>query len=221
MLAARGAPQLEAGQPAEGEQRLTDGAGGPMHENALAPLRTGHPVEELVRGRPAQDQRGRLRRVEARRHAGQAVSPKRPIGGVRTDHRQIGHAVANLKAAHAIAELIDFPDHIISEHERRPAGRSLRVEVTPDQHVGVLHARGEHAGPHLAPAGRRQGSVDDHLEPVGIAEARDLNNTVARLSHGRIPCDLMIPRTARKGRNPCDAPAVSCPYVVLQQRYTN
>jgi hypothetical protein len=31
MLAARGAPQLESGQPAEGEQCLTDGAGGSMH----------------------------------------------------------------------------------------------------------------------------------------------------------------------------------------------
>ena len=38
MLAARGAPQLEAGQPAEDEQRLTDGAGGSMHEHALASL---------------------------------------------------------------------------------------------------------------------------------------------------------------------------------------
>ena len=44
MLAARGAPQLEAGQPAEGEQRLTDGAGGPMHEHALASLHPGRAV---------------------------------------------------------------------------------------------------------------------------------------------------------------------------------
>jgi len=110
-----------------------------MHEHALVSLHPGRPVEELVRGRPAQDQRGRLRRVEARRHAGQAVSPERAICGVRPDHRQIGHAVPNLKAAHAIAELIDFPDDIISQHERRPAGRSLRVEVATDQYVGVLH----------------------------------------------------------------------------------
>jgi hypothetical protein len=82
-------------------------------------------MEELARGRPAQDQRGRLRRVEARWHAGQAVGPKRAVGGVRPDHRQIGHAVANLNAAHAIAELIDFPDDIISQHERRPAGCSF------------------------------------------------------------------------------------------------
>jgi hypothetical protein len=32
----------------------------------------------------------------------------------------------------------------------------------------------------LAPAGRRQGSFD-HLEPVGTAEAPDLNDPVARL----------------------------------------
>jgi hypothetical protein len=70
MLAARSAPQLETGQPAEGQQRLTDGAGSSLHEHALASLHPGRAMEELVRGRPAQDQRGRLRRVDARRHAG-------------------------------------------------------------------------------------------------------------------------------------------------------
>jgi hypothetical protein len=29
-------------------------------------------------------------------------------------------SVANLKFAHAIAELIDLPDHVIAHHERRP-----------------------------------------------------------------------------------------------------
>jgi hypothetical protein len=38
MLTARGAPQLEARQPAESEQRLTNRAGGSMHEHALAAL---------------------------------------------------------------------------------------------------------------------------------------------------------------------------------------
>jgi hypothetical protein len=127
MLAARGGPQLEASQPAEGEQRLTDGTGCSIHEYALVALHPGCPVQELVRRRPAQDQRGCLRRVEARRHAGQAISRERAIGGVRADHGQIGHAVAKLKAAHGIAELIYFPDDIISQHERRPVGRSLRV----------------------------------------------------------------------------------------------
>jgi hypothetical protein len=35
LLAARRAPQLEAGEPTHGEQRLTDDAGGSMHEHAL------------------------------------------------------------------------------------------------------------------------------------------------------------------------------------------
>jgi hypothetical protein len=60
----------------------------------------------------------------------------------------------------------------------------LRVEVPPDQRVGVLDARGEHADTHLAPPGRRQGSVD-HLQPFGTAEAPDFNNSVALLSHRR------------------------------------
>jgi hypothetical protein len=55
----------------------------------------------------------------------------------------------------------------------------------------------KHADSHLAPAGRRQGSVDD-LEPVGIAEAPYLNNPVARLIHRQISLQLMIQRTSRK-----------------------
>ena len=44
MLAARGAPQLETGQPAEGKQRLTDGARRSMHEHALSSLHPGRAV---------------------------------------------------------------------------------------------------------------------------------------------------------------------------------
>jgi hypothetical protein len=95
------------------------------------------------------------------------------MGGVGPEYRHISHTVASVKAAHAIAELIDFPNDIIAHHERRPVGRSLRVEMAPEQYIGVLQTRSEHADPHLASAGRRQGSVDD-FEPVGTAEAPDL-----------------------------------------------
>ena len=44
MRAARSAPQLEAGQPAEHEQRLTDGARGSLYERALASLHPGFSV---------------------------------------------------------------------------------------------------------------------------------------------------------------------------------
>jgi hypothetical protein len=90
-----------------------------------------------------------------------------------------------LKAAHITADLIDFPDDVIAHHEWRPACGSLRVEVAPDQHIRVLHARREHADPHLAYAGRWQGSVD-HLQPVGPAEAPELNNSVAGLAHIKV-----------------------------------
>ena len=185
MLAARGAPHFEPGQPAEGEQRLTDGAGGSMHEHALAWRHVGRTVQELVRRRPAQDERGRLRRVDARRHASQVVGPERAIRGVRPDHCHVGHAVANLKAAHAVAELINLADDVIAQHEGRLEAHRLGVEAAPDQHLGIVHARGEHADPDLAPAGRRQRSVN-HLQPVGTAEAPDLNNRIARLTHGRV-----------------------------------
>ena len=39
------------------------------------------------------------------------------------------------------------------------------------------------------PAGLRQRSVD-HLQLIGTAEAPNLNNPIARLDHGRIPCNL-------------------------------
>jgi hypothetical protein len=64
VLAAHSAPQREAGHPAEHEQRLTDGAGGSMHKHALASPHPSRAVKALVCGRPAQDQRGRLRRVD-------------------------------------------------------------------------------------------------------------------------------------------------------------
>ena len=131
------------------------------------------------------NQRGRFRRIHTRRHADQMVGSQRAIGGVRPNDGHIGHPVAERKAAHVIAELIDFPDDIIAHYERRPQAHRLRVEMSPDRDVGVLEARGEHADSHLVAGGRRQGSVD-HLQVVGTAEAPDLNNSVARLFQGRI-----------------------------------
>ena len=84
VLTARGAPQFQAGHPAEHEQRLTDGTGGSMHEHTLSLLHMARTVKKLVCGRPAQDHRGRLRRVDTRRYADQIVRPERTIGGVRS-----------------------------------------------------------------------------------------------------------------------------------------
>ena len=44
MLAASGAPELKACQAAQHEQRLADGAGGPLHEHALTAL---HPSRAM------------------------------------------------------------------------------------------------------------------------------------------------------------------------------
>jgi hypothetical protein len=136
----------------------------------------------------------------ASRPAGTRVrrfSPERTIGGVRSDHSHIGHPVANLNAAHAIAELIDFADDVIAHHEWRPAAHCLRVEMASDQHVGVFETRGEHTDPHLAPAGGRQGSVD-HFEPVGTAKAPNVNNPVAGFFHGRVPRNSCTSRRGAK-----------------------
>jgi hypothetical protein len=136
------------------------------------------------------------------------VSPEGAIGGVRPDHRHISDPVANLKAAHAFAQLIDFANDVIPQHEGWPATHRLRVEVAPNQHVGVFQTRGEHADPHLAPAGRRQGHID-HLQRVGTAEVPDLNNPIALLSHGRVPAVL---GTGRKARHR------TCPLFSLSRR---
>jgi hypothetical protein len=57
---------------------------------------------------------------------GPSGQPEAAVGGARPT--TVGHAVANLKAAHAIAELIDFPDDIMTQHERRPAGGSFTTD---------------------------------------------------------------------------------------------
>jgi hypothetical protein len=140
MLRARGAPQLEASEIAKHEEGLAHGAGRAMHEHALTAPHPGRPMKQLIRGRPAQNQRGRLRDVDAGGNTGQIFCAECAISGVRSDHRQIGHAIADLKAVHVITELVDFPDDVIAHHERRPEEHRLRVDVTPNHHIGVLDA---------------------------------------------------------------------------------
>jgi len=143
-------------------------------------------VQELICGRPTQDDSGRLRGVDARRHTRQIVSPKRAIGGIRPEHRHVGHLIAKLKAAYAITQLIDLSDDIIAQHERWPLAHRLRVEVAADRNVCILQARGEHADSYLSPACRWHWSVDD-LQPLRPAEAAHLNNPITRLAHARTP----------------------------------
>jgi hypothetical protein len=85
-----------------------------------------------IRAKSAMGDNWSIPAVDAGRHAGEVVGPERAIAGVRPQDSHIGHSVAELKVAHAITELIDFPDDIIAQHERRPSRRGLRVEVAPD-----------------------------------------------------------------------------------------
>jgi hypothetical protein len=64
----------------------------------------------------------------------------------------------------------------------------LRVQMPPDQYLGVAEARREYANAHLAPAGGRQAGIDN-FQCLGITEAADLNNSIALLDHGRSPCN--------------------------------
>ena len=97
------------------------------------------------------------------------------------------------------ADRLDFCDNHrdrdpLRLHSRR--GGRRRHNVT----------RGEHADPHLTPAGHRQGSVDN-LQPIGTAELPDLNNPVARLFHGRSPCSSA--QGQEKDHNSCATPVNS------------
>ena len=184
MRAARRAPQLEAGHPAEHQQRLTDRPGGALHEYVLASLHPGRSVQELVCCRPTQDQGSGLCRVNARWHVGQITGAERAVGHVRSDYREIGHAFAEPKTTHAVAKLVDFSNDVVAHNERWPARRGLRVGVAPNGHVSVLHARGENANPHLASRGCSWRSVDD-LQFIGIAIAPEPNDAVTQHFHGR------------------------------------
>src|SRR5262249_18920592 len=186
LLAARRTPYLEAGHLPEHEQRLTDGAGSSLHEHALALPYPGRAVQELIGCRPAQNHRGCLRSINGWWQPGQMVDPQGAIVGVRTQDRHVGHTVTKPKPAYVIAELINFPDDVITDYERRTPKTGLWIEVAPNQRVRVLHARGKHMHPHFSPVGRRHGSLD-HLQLVRAAEASDLNNPVARLAHARTP----------------------------------
>jgi hypothetical protein len=73
-----------------------------MHEHALTAPHPGRAMKQLICSRPAQNQRGRLCDVNAGGNAGQIFCAERAISGVRSDHRQIGHAIADLKAAHVM-----------------------------------------------------------------------------------------------------------------------
>jgi hypothetical protein len=107
---------------------------------------------------------------------------QRAIDGVRSEHRHVRHALAELKSRDALAELIDFADDVVAHHKGWAARSSLRVEMTPDQRVGVLKAAGEHADPHLARTCARQGSIDQ-LQTLRTAEAAELNDAVAWFAH--------------------------------------
>jgi hypothetical protein len=150
----------------------------------------GDPMEKLVRGGPAQNQRRRLRRIYARRHTGQLLGPERAIGRVRSEHGHVSHSIAQPKAAHAITQLIDFPDHIIADHEWRQASHRLGVEMAPDDDVGVLQACGKHAHAHLTPAGRRHWSIN-YLQLFGTTKASELYNPVSRFRSGWVHFALL------------------------------
>lgn len=120
--------------------------------------------------------------AERSRHAAQVIGLERTVGSIRPNHRHVSDVVANLKVMYAIAELIDFPNDIIAQDERRLAARGLGVEAAAYQHVGLVQTRGKHPDPHLAVPGRRHGRFN-YLQPVGTAEAADLDNPVAPLRH--------------------------------------
>ena len=62
------------------------------------------------------------------------------IGSIRSEHRHVRYTVAKLKSGHALAELIDFANDVVTHYKGWPARCSLRIEMAPDQRIGVLKA---------------------------------------------------------------------------------
>ncbi len=182
MRTARGAPELEARHFAEHKECLPHGAGSALHEHGLAALHARLAVQQLVRRHPAQDQRRRFCRIDVRGYANEIAGLQRTIGGIRANDGQIGDALANLKAAHTLAKLIDFANDIVAEHEWRATKHRLRVNMAPDHNFGVLDAGGEHSNPYLATTDSRHERVGD-LNLVGAAVALQSNDAVAQLRH--------------------------------------
>jgi hypothetical protein len=79
--------------------------------------------------------------------------------------------------------LIDLADDVVAHHKWRAVARSLWVEVTSYQYVGVLQTGRKHAHPYLTAAGFGHNRVDD-FQAVGIAEAADLNDPIVWLCYG-------------------------------------
>jgi hypothetical protein len=89
-FAARGA-QLEAGQPRG--QAAPDRRRPPLHASTRCPRCTGPRGVGLVRGRPAQDQRGRLRRVRpAGTQASYRAYHRTDFGGIKKATETLGQA---------------------------------------------------------------------------------------------------------------------------------
>lgn len=192
VLCSRGPPEFETGHLSERKQCLTDRASGTLDKNALTRTYLGRTVEQLVRCRPAQDQRGRFCRIDPSWDASHAIRSEGTIRYVRTENSHIRYSIADLKTAHSLPELIDFPYDAITQHERGPTMHP-RVKVSPDCHVSVFQARGENADSHFIPTGRRHGCVYN-LQLIRTAKAFDLNYPVTDFLHSGIFCNGRVGR---------------------------
>jgi hypothetical protein len=118
-VAARRGPYLEPRELSERNECLPDRARCPEHEDALAGLHLGLPVKELVGGRPGEDQRGCLRRIDPDRYAYQVVCIEVAVPSVRARNGERSDTVADAKTNGCRAHAIDIPHHVVTEHEGR------------------------------------------------------------------------------------------------------
>ncbi len=142
-----------------------------------------NPMQELIRGRPAQDQRRSLCRVDAWWHANHTVRAERSIPRVRTRHGQIGNAVTDRERRDVCPDLTDLAHDVVPEHQRRFLAKP-RVLPFADDDVRELHARSEHAHAHFVRPDDRHGLLD-HGEAFDAAEPAQQDHRSAEVWKAR------------------------------------
>ncbi len=181
------APDLAARQLPEHHQGLPHGARRADDEQPLARRHLGVAMQELVRGRPAQDERRGLGRIQRRIDRRDAIGLQDAELRVATRGRQVGDALADPQRLDTRAEADDLPDEVVAEHERRLV---LQVGIAPlAQHdVGELNARGQDLHQHFAGPGLGDGGLG-HDEPLRAAELLQEQDGLARRRGHRLATD--------------------------------
>src|SRR5450631_943452 len=111
----RSAPQLATSQLAQQDERLADGAGSADDKKLLPLLNPRVAMQQLVGGHPDQYQCSHFRGVQRRVDDGEFGSLERGVLRVGPDHRQVRDTLSDGRRGHALAELDDLTDEVVTK----------------------------------------------------------------------------------------------------------